>query len=1437
MSDAQWAARQGDALAHSSIAADIFGGALEVLATVAAGAAVSTAIAAAAGITVATGGLAGCVLAAAVGSALTIGMQLTGADEKLSTFCHDLAGDLFPPTVCAHISTGSPDVFINGLPAARAAGSISQSPVELPEDEAPEGTFLDIAKGFFSELWRPTVATPDPRAVPESHDQIICDKHPGMPGQYLAEGSCTVFINGRPAVRSGDRSTCGAVVVSSGSISPNVRIGGGKAVVRTIRSGKTPGVGLAVSALMMLRGGLVKFVSNLPCLLLGGASAYVVGAVGSALARAVSGSPNPVHAATGAKVLGGDEDLDFALPGVLPITWQRFYSSRDERQEGLFGTGWSVPFEVCVRIERSPAGGERLIYVDEQARTIDMGLIPPGGAVFSAGEGLTVKRHDDGRVLIESEEGRYRLFEPTLIDASDLRLSQLGDRNDNRIHLIYDADGRLCRLHDTLDVVRVTLVYSTRWPGRIERIERMFDDDTAETLARYAYDASGQLAEVYDALGKRQRQFAYDDQQRMVEHRLPTGLRCFYEWALVDEREWRVARHWTDDGEEYRFDYDLIAGSTSVADGLGRHSVRRWNTQHQITEYTDNIGLTWQFSWNDERQLLGATDPNGGAWAFTYDEAGNLSSTEDPLGRIESTLWLEHWSLPKVEADAAGNHWQYRYDARGNRTHEVDPLGHVTRYRFDERGRVIEVIDAAEKSKTLSWNTHGRLTEYTDCSGYSTWFAYDQRGFLRRTDAAAEHVLYSHDALGRLIEREGPEKRVERYLHDDSGLLVGFVNAAEEITRYRFDLRGRLWQRTDPHNRTVESRYDPYGRLKTLTNENGESYRFGWDAADRLSVQQNLDGSQWRYQYDALGNLIYADQVASDDAIVHRFERDAVGRLIAKVTDDGRTVYDYDLIDNLIGVTFTGQDGEQQTVRFAYDALSQLISETTSSGTINHRYDELGNLTQTQLPDGRWLNRLYYGSGHLHQINLDGQVISDFERDRLHREVLRTQGQHETRIKYDRQGRVSERLRVASGASGELPIYSIKKYQYDVTDNLITRIHHLPQGELRTQLGYDSSGRILAAQTTMHGLAERYDYDPAGNLLSRMPRADRQIVHNQLQSYQDKHYRYDSLGRAIEKRTNPHAPQRFAYDAESRLIEVHNPDDHVVRMRYDPLGRRVSKTLYHPDAHILFETQFIWDGLRLLHEQQGRFPTLYLYADHGYEPLARIDGEGEHQRIRYYHNDLNGLPEQVTEADGSVIWHARYQVWGNTDGEHRERYFVELQNLRFQGQYLDRETGLHYNTFRYYDPDIGRFTTPDPIGLAGGLNLYQYAPNPIGWVDPWGWSCAPNKKTSYQGTSRRDAFRQARLDAGIPASQSPYSVGKEKLMDGYGGYVYKNGRIVYTREYYFLDVKGARLIIQDHSYGHLKAVPQRGAEPHFNVRPIINPKTGSVEGTHGHYNY
>ncbi|MBI6732898.1 RHS domain-containing protein, partial [Pseudomonas amygdali] len=154
--------------------------------------------------------------------------------------------------------------------------------------------------------------------------------------------------------------------------------------------------------------------------------------------------------------------------------------------------------------------------------------------------------------------------------------------------------------------------------------------------------------------------------------------------------------------------------------------------------------------------------------------------------------------------------------------------------------------------------------------------------------------------------------------------------------------------------------------------------------------------------------------------------------------------------------------------------------------------------------------------------------------------------------------------------------------------------------------------------------------------------------------------------------------------------------------------------------------RFLWQGLRMLREESPGQSSLYLYEPGSYAPLARVDEkEGEvENKVYYFHTDQIGTPLEMTDAEGQIVWQAKYRAWGAV-----EKLVVNEveQNLRFQGQYFDVETGLHYNTFRYYDPEIGRFTTQDPIGFLGGFNLYQYSPSPIGWIDPWGWNCIPNK--------------------------------------------------------------------------------------------------------------
>ena len=119
-----------------------------------------------------------------------------------------------------------------------------------------------------------------------------------------------------------------------------------------------------------------------------------------------------------------------------------------------------------------------------------------------------------------------------------------------------------------------------------------------------------------------------------------------------------------------------------------------------------------------------------------------------------------------------------------------------------------------------------------------------------------------------------------------------------------------------------------------------------------------------------------------------------------------------------------------------------------------------------------------------------------------------------------------------------------------------------------------------------------------------------------------------------------------------------------------------------------------------------------------------------------------GIPRELSNVSGEICWQADYRAWGNTlqvtYPSQKEEEEPVWQPLRFQGQYFDAETGLHYNRFRYYDPDVGRFVSQDPIGLAGGVNLYSYAPNPLNWVDPLGLA-AHRGRIQAQGTNLEES--------------------------------------------------------------------------------------------------
>uniref|UniRef100_UPI001D12FDBA RHS repeat domain-containing protein n=1 Tax=Psychrobacter sp. HII-4 TaxID=1569264 RepID=UPI001D12FDBA len=151
--------------------------------------------------------------------------------------------------------------------------------------------------------------------------------------------------------------------------------------------------------------------------------------------------------------------------------------------------------------------------------------------------------------------------------------------------------------------------------------------------------------------------------------------------------------------------------------------------------------------------------------------------------------------------------------------------------------------------------------------------------------------------------------------------------------------------------------------------------------------------------------------------------------------------------------------------------------------------------------------------------------------------------------------------------------------------------------------------------------------------------------------------------------------------------------------------------------------RLVWlkENLTTAANDETNIDDSYTHGDERDKPITGI-------QVYHYHNDQLGTPNELTNEKGEVVWLADYEAWGNTAKLVWNEQLIgqiqvsqnELQPIRFQGQHCDEETGLHYNRFRYYDPDMGMFTSRDPIGLRGGDNVFQYAPNPVNWVDPLG---------------------------------------------------------------------------------------------------------------------
>ncbi|WP_200626168.1 RHS repeat-associated core domain-containing protein, partial [Pseudomonas sp. LAM2023] len=210
----------------------------------------------------------------------------------------------------------------------------------------------------------------------------------------------------------------------------------------------------------------------------------------------------------------------------------------------------------------------------------------------------------------------------------------------------------------------------------------------------------------------------------------------------------------------------------------------------------------------------------------------------------------------------------------------------------------------------------------------------------------------------------------------------------------------------------------------------------------------------------------------------------------------------------------------------------------------------------------------------------------------------------------------------------------------------------------------------------------------------------------------------------------------FGWDGDTLAWESSPPRD-------DGDTGRTVHYLYEPGSFVPVAQALRKSPIRL-HKQPDWSQREY---DFDQDPLWHTEVKPQaFDAIAWYQCDHLGTPMELTDEHGHIAWAGQYKAWGEVK-EERSDWAKQhgLSNpIRFQGQYHDHETGLHYNRYRYYDPMVGRFIGEDPVSYAGGLNLFAYAPNPIEWYDPLGLARIPKREKTkvsienrqYHGTEK-----------------------------------------------------------------------------------------------------
>ncbi|MER8002751.1 DUF6531 domain-containing protein [Streptomyces sp. NPDC095613] len=1039
---------------------------------------------------------------------------------------------------------------------------------------------------------------------------------------------------------------------------------------------------------------------------------------------------DPVDVATGEMVL---THTDLSLPGVLPLVLRRTHLS-GYRYGQWFGRSWASTLDERVELDPVTPGavwarqdGSLLVY--PRLPQPDGDPVPP-----VQGPRLALTHHEQYEDVTtyrvtDTRTGVTRFFAGSPYRTSTAYwLTALEDRNGNRISVARRPDGSPTAItHNGGYTVRVT-----GEDGRVHALH-LQDPTGLVEVRRYGYDDAGLLTEVVNGSGLSLR-LTYDAENRITS--------------------------WTDRNEcTFRYAYDTQGRVTATVGPDGMLSSRftydvHPETGHRITRYTDSTGATTVFQLNEMLQVVAESDPLGHTTHFTFDGHDELLAVTDALGHttrferdahgdlvamtaadgVRTRAVYNELRLPIEITERGGVSRRFAYDERGNRIAVVDPDGAVSRFAYDEHGHLVRVVNAVGAETAIRTDGAGLPLEITSPDGASAVFTRDAFGrIVTATDALGGTLRQGWTVEGRPAWRELSDGTREEWAWDPEGSLITHTDRMGRITTHtatHFDLRARTRTADGADHHFT---HDTELRLTKVTNAQGLEWHYTYDAAGRLVAETDFDGRTLSYEHDALGHVTRRTNACGQSLT---YERDILGRVVRLIHDDGtEAAFEHDEAGHLTSISNAHAD-----ITLERDAVGRIVSETVNGRTLTRAYDPLGRRIHRRTPSGA-TSTLEYGPEGLTCYQA-GDHTFQFARDALGRETERLLGALSLHHTWDSVGRITHQHLDHQGTA---ILNRTVSYQADGTPVSIS-----DNRDGQRTYALDPAGRITAVHAA--GWSEQYAYNSAGDpthstLPSSAPGRDssgeRHYTGSRLTRAGRTTYTFDAQGRTVQRQTRTLSGKvltwHFTWNAEDRLTRVITPARDIWEYHYDALGRRIAKQRTRPEGRSAESVTYCWDGGQIAEQYDGTTTLSWDYL--GLQPLAQRETKGparqSDQRFFAILADLTGSPHALVSPDGDIAWHARSTAWGATQWGRGASAYTPL---RQPGQYFDPETRLHYNVNRYYDPDLGRYLTPDPLGLAPAVNHYAYVPNPFTQSDPLGLAgCEADPTWGGRVTFTRDA--------------------------------------------------------------------------------------------------